>query len=61
MKKLILIVFTLMIANTTFATGENASTECVHSDQSSRSAQPVVVDNTSASTESDNTGSGSQQ
>lgn len=59
MKKLILIVFTLMIANTTFATGENTSTECVHSDQSSRSAQPVVVND--ASTSTSNTGSATQQ
>jgi hypothetical protein len=60
MKKLILIVFTLMIANTTYAAGENASTECVDSDQRSRSAEPIVV-NSSTQTDSTETASGSQQ
>jgi len=62
MKKLILIVFTLMITNATYAAGEMASTECVDSDQRSRQAEPVVVNNTSSTqSQSTNSGDGSQE
>lgn len=62
MKKLILIVFTLMITNATYAAGENGSTDCVDSNQSSRQAQPIVVNSTSSTqSQSTNSGDGSQE
>ena len=60
MKKLILIVFTLMIANITYA-GENASTECIDSDQRSRSAEPIVVNSSSQTESPEEQSTGTQQ